>query len=61
MAEILLGAGIVCTALHVLCDAAQLSLHIRHPRDWLVVASVVALVGHVVLTGELAEWIGRFS
>lgn len=57
MSEALLALGIACTAAHLLCDLAQLSVHMRHPRDYFVLVSTVALVGHVVLTGEATQWL----
>ena len=56
MSEALLALGILCTAAHLCCDLAQLRIHMRHPRDWFVAVSTVALIGHVALTGELASW-----
>lgn len=53
---ILLAVGIVLTAGHVILDLRQFMLHVKHPRDWLTLISAVCLVGHVLLTGELAEW-----
>jgi hypothetical protein len=56
MAEVLLAVGVVLTALHVLLDLRQFMVHIKHPRDWFTLISAVCLIGHVVLTGELAAW-----
>ena len=61
MSEIILAIGIVLTVGHVVLDLRQFALHVKHPRDWLVVISSVCLVGHVVMTGELKEWITTFS
>lgn len=56
IASSLLILGIACTVGHVIADMWRLREHIRHPRDWFSAASAVLLVGHVILTGELASW-----
>lgn len=54
---ITLALGIVFTLLHVVCDLANIRLHWRHWRDWFTALSAPALVGHLLLTGELAGWL----
>ena len=57
MTEIMLAIGIVFTIGHVVLDLWNFKQHVMHARDWLTLISAVCLVGHVVFTGELQEWI----
>lgn len=57
MNEILLAVGVIFTVGHVILDLRQFTLHVKHPRDWLVLLSAVCLIGHVLFTGEAASWV----
>lgn len=56
MSDVLFFIGICFTVGHVVLDLRQFSIHVTHPRDWLVLISAFCLVGHVIFTGEAAQW-----
>jgi uncharacterized membrane protein YgdD (TMEM256/DUF423 family) len=53
--------ALVFTVAHVLCDLRNFAVHVRHARDWFSLLGVVALLGHVLFTGELVRWIGALN
>lgn len=54
---IALALGTIFTVMHVICDLGNLRLHWRHRRDWLTAIGAPALIGHIILTGELSGWL----
>ena len=61
LGETALILALVFTVLHVACDLRNFAVHARHMRDWFSLVGVVALIGHVLFTGELSEWISHLK
>lgn len=59
--ELTLALALVFTALHVVADLRNFFVHVRHARDWFSLIGVVALVGHVLFTGELSSWLEQLK
>lgn len=54
--------AVVVTLVHVVMDIILAIKHATHPADGaLTFISIGALLGHMVLTGELSEWVGRLT
>lgn len=56
--EGLLIAAFGFTLVHMVMDVYLTIKHMAHPKDTLLTSvAIIALLGHVVLTGEASEWV----